>query len=191
MFELHTIEALIKSYGLILLFPLAVIEGPIVTVIAAYLARLNYFSLTAVCIVVIIADLVGDLMFYAIGNWLVRSREEPPRWLARLGLNKTRLKLLIDNFEHRGGRTIIIGKLTHSASVVVLIAAGMAHMRLVSYLFYNTLATIPKSLFFVAIGYSFGHFAAQIDGWIAAVSLLLLILLIMGLLLWRQTKKSL
>jgi len=189
MFELQTIEELIKSYGLILLMPLAVIEGPIVTVIAAYLARLQYFSLSAVCIMVIVADLIGDIGFYGLGHWIVKSREEPPPWLARLGINNIRLKLLIDNFASRGGRIIVIGKLTHSAGMVVLIAAGMARMPFWSFLFYNTLATIPKSLLFVAIGYTFGHLATQVNGWIAIASLCLLILLLIGLYLWLRPKK--
>lgn len=190
MFELQTIEALIKSYGLILLMPLAVIEGPIVTVIAAYLARLGYFNLSAVCMMVIIADLIGDAGFYALGNRLVKTHREPPRWLTRLGLNRVRLKILIDNFATRGGRIVVIGKLTHTAGVAVLLAAGMARMPFWSFLFYNLLATIPKSLFFVAIGYSFGHLTEQVNGWIAIGSLCLFVLLATGLFLWiRRTKR--
>ncbi|MDX5627563.1 MULTISPECIES: VTT domain-containing protein [unclassified Brenneria] len=189
MFELQTIEGLIAQHGLLLLTPLAVLEGPIVTVIAAYLARLDYFNLTAVCIVVILADLVGDLGFYALGRWAIKADGVPPRWLSRFGLSQARLQKMGSNFETRGGKILAFGKLTHSAGAAVLLAAGMARMRLRPFLFYNTLATIPKSLFFVAIGYAFGHFAAQVDDWIAVTSLVLLVLLLAGGMVWLKRSK--
>lgn len=189
MFELQTIEALIAQHGLLLLTPLAVLEGPIVTVIAAYLARLDYFNLTAVCIVVILADLAGDLVFYALGRGVINADGGPPRWLTRFGLSHARLQTLVNHFDSRGGKILAFGKLTHSAGAAVLLAAGMARMRLWPFLFYNTLATIPKSLFFVAIGYAFGHFAAQVDGWIAATSLALLVLLLIGGVVWLKRGK--
>ena len=79
MFDLSMTEALIKAHGLLLLTPLAVIEGPIVTVIAAYLARLNYFSLLTVIVVVIMADLIGDICFYLLGRGMVKKGSAPPK----------------------------------------------------------------------------------------------------------------
>lgn len=189
MFELQTIEELIRSYGLALLAPLAVVEGPIVTVIAAYLARLGYFSLPFVCFLVIIADLVGDAGFYALGRRMVNGSGDPPRWLTWFGLNRIRLESLVQHFTSRGGKTIIIGKLTHSAGVAVLMAAGMARMRFWSFIYYNLVATVPKSLFFIAVGYAFGHLAPQVDGWIAITTLVMLILLITGGVLWLRLKR--
>ncbi|MEE3650340.1 MULTISPECIES: DedA family protein [unclassified Brenneria] len=189
MLDLQTIEALIKAHGLILLTPLAVIEGPIVTVIAAYMARLDYFSLSAVCMVVILADLAGDTGFYALGRWAINSDGHPPKWLTRLGLSHARLEQMVDSFDHRGGRLLVFGKLTHSAGAVVLAAAGMARMHFGSFMLYNTVATIPKSLFFVAVGWLFGHAIEQVDHWLVYVSLALLILLVACGVLWLRQKK--
>ena len=52
--------ALLNAYGIAILAPLAIIEGPIVTVIAAWLASLGLLNLWEVLICVILADLVGD-----------------------------------------------------------------------------------------------------------------------------------
>jgi membrane protein DedA with SNARE-associated domain len=57
---LDTAIHILQTDGLLLLFPLAVVEGPIVTVIAAYLASLGYLNIFAVFAVVVAADLVGD-----------------------------------------------------------------------------------------------------------------------------------
>ncbi len=190
MFDLQHIEELVREYGLLLLAPLAVIEGPIVTVIAAYAARMGYFSLPAVCVIVILADLVGDAGYYSLGRWAITSNGEPPRWLSFLGLNKARLASVVTSFENHGGRLLVIGKLTHSAGAVVLAAAGMARMPFGSFLFYNAVAQVPKSLFFVAIGWSFGHVIGQVDHWIAYLSVGMLLLLVAGGVVWIKAQKK-
>ncbi|WP_111893799.1 DedA family protein [Acinetobacter sp. MB5] len=186
MFDLSTTEALIKAHGLLLLTPLAVIEGPIVTVIAAYLARLNYFSLLAVIGVVITADLIGDICFYLAGRGMVKKGGVPPKWMQRLGLSPARLDGLIRKFDVEGGKLIVIGKLTHSAGMAVLLGAGIARMRFIPFIFYSTISTIPKSLLFVAIGYGFGNFVSQVDHWFAVVSLILLVIIVLVSMYWLK-----
>ena len=62
------ITSLISNHGLAILAPLSIIEGPIVTVIAAYLARQGLLVLWQVAICVIIGDLLGDLLYYSVGR---------------------------------------------------------------------------------------------------------------------------
>ena len=51
---------LVRSHGTLILAPLAVLEGPIVSIVAGYLASRGLLLLKAVIPVVILADLVGD-----------------------------------------------------------------------------------------------------------------------------------
>ncbi|PKH26793.1 hypothetical protein CIG19_03075 [Enterobacterales bacterium CwR94] len=190
MFDLHTLEALIKAQGLLLLIPLAIVEGPIVTLVAAWLARLGWLDITAVTVIVIVADLIGDLAFWYAGRRLISSEGALPRWLQWTRITPPRLHALAEQFATRGGRLLVLGKLTHSAGAAVLLAAGMARMPARRFLLYNTLATLPKSLFFVVLGYNFGHYAARINGWVTLCSLLLLLLVLTGGLLWIKAKKS-
>ncbi|MFC2967521.1 DedA family protein [Acidimangrovimonas pyrenivorans] len=179
---LDTVIHLIQTHGLLLLAPIAVLEGPIVTVIASYLARLGYMDIYAVFVVVVLADLVGDAIFYELGR--AGPRFLPARWLNRIGLSEDRLEALTAHFRYRGGRTLVIGKLTHSAGMLVLVAAGASRMNFGLFLWYNLLGTVPKSLFFAVIGYSLGFAYTAIDGWIFRGSILLLILLILGGIWW-------
>ena len=188
MFGLEAVIGLMAKHGLAVIAPIAVLEGPIVTVIAAWLASQNLFSLWSVTLVVVVADLVGDLGLYALGRWGLHRL--PARWRDRLGLNRARLIGLTRHFRHKGGRTLVIGKLTHSAGAAVLVAAGMARMPLWRFVRVNLLATIPKSLFFVALGYSFGSAYARIDGWIARGSLVVLGALVLLAVLWGLRRWS-
>lgn len=145
----------LADHGLLIVGLLALIEGPIVTVVAAWLAAQGHFVLWQLTLVVIIADLLGDIGFYAFG----RSS------LFRRWRGSGRLDGMIQHFEERGGRTLVLGKVTHSVGFAVLIAAGAARMRFIPFLWYNTLATVPKSLLFIALGYFFGEAHGRIDEW--------------------------
>lgn len=166
---LGTVTALITKYGLAIVAPIAVVEGPIVTVIAAWLASQGLMSLWAVVLVVILADLVGDFGFYALGRWGLGKL--PARWLERMHLTDTRLADLTRHFEGHGGRTLLLGKITHSAGFAVLVAAGMARMPLLWFFWFNLVGTVPKSLFFVGLGYGFGAAYSKIDSWITGGTL--------------------
>ena len=78
MFGLETVTALIAKNGLAIVAPIAVLEGPIVTVIAAWLASRGLLDVWSVSVVVILADLFGDVLFYALGRWGLHRL--PLRW---------------------------------------------------------------------------------------------------------------
>jgi membrane protein DedA with SNARE-associated domain len=185
MVELDGAIELLRGYGLWLLVPLSVLEGPIVTVIAGYLASLSVFHVVTAYVVVVVGDLVGDALFYLAGRHGMGRL--PKRWRNRLGLNESRIEALTDHFGQHGGRTLVFGKLTHSAGAAILVAAGAARMPFVPFLFYNLVATLPKSAVFLAIGYLFGQAYVQIDIWIFRVSLILLALAaVVGVIWWRR-----
>ena len=175
MIALDQALQLMQDHGLWLLALIAILEGPIITVIAGYLAHLGAFNPVAVYVVVVLADLVGDTLFYLFGRsgigWL------SPRWRARLGMSDDRLAGLADHFRDKGGRTLIVGKLTHTLGALALIAAGVAHMRFLPFLWYNFIATLPKSLFFLVLGYSLGIAYKRVDAWIFWFSLVPLVVL--------------
>lgn len=186
MFTPDAATQLISTYGLWILAPAAVLEGPIVTVVAAWLAQIGLLDLRAVLIMVVVADLIGDVLLYALGRGLLPAL--PDRLRARLGLGQARLERLATHFSNHGASSLILGKLTHTAGAVVLVAAGMARMRFVPFLLWNTAATLPKSLVFAALGWSLGDAHARIEDWIANASLLLVLAIVpVGLVwLWRR-----
>ena len=175
MIDSATVASVVSTYGIAILAPIAVLEGPIVTVIAAYLAQLGLLPLWQVILCVIIADLVGDCLFYGVGRGMLDGL--PARLLTRLGITDARLAQMAQTFAEKGVRVLIIGKLTHAAGFAVLIGAGAARMRLLPFVLANLLATVPKSLVFVAIGYLFGRAHAVIGQWLSIGSGVLLILM--------------
>lgn len=168
-----TILQLIQSQGLVILFLLSIFEGPIVTVIGGWLAKAGLLPFWGVYTVCVAADLVGDLLLYSFGRSGVHFL--PERWLRRIGLGEDRIARLAGHFGEKGGRTLVLAKWTHALGMAVLPAAGAARMPVPAFLFYNFVATLPKTLFFLVVGYSLGHAYASIDNWIWRGSALVVI----------------
>ena len=180
---------LMRSYGLWLLAPVAILEGPIVTVIAGYMAHLGVFSPLAAYVIVVLADLVGDSLLYWFGHSGLRALS--PKWRTRLGLTDDRIKSLSAHFHTQGGRTLVIAKITHSLGIVALVAAGVSRMKFLPFLWYNLLATLPKSLFFLIVGYSLGYAYQQVNAYIFWLSLVpLLVFAVLGLRWYLKRRRT-
>lgn len=185
--SLVTLTTLMQNNGLALLLPLAVVEGPIVSVVAGWLARLGLLPLGWAYAVLVLGDLIGDALHYAVGR--SGARFLPARWRVRFGLAGAGAGQLARHFGESGGRTLVVAKLTHSLGFAALIAAGAARMPLGAFMWYNLLATLPKSMAFLMLGYGLGHASVLIDSWIWRVSLVLLVAGV-GVVVWVFRRKA-
>ncbi|WP_176085335.1 VTT domain-containing protein [Martelella sp. HB161492] len=187
MIPLDTIITFLSDHGLWLVAFAAIFEGPIVTVLAAYLARQGIFDLWSLGVILVLADLVGDIGYYSIGRYGLHRL--PEKWKRRMGLRPGRRAKLARHFRERGGRTLLFGKITHSAGSAILAAAGAARMPVFAFLVYNLIGTVPKTIALMVLGYFAGDAYKQIDSWIGRGSwIILIVLVLMGLVwfLWRR-----
>ena len=169
--------AILINYGYFLLFPIAVLEGPIISVIAGFLVLQGYFNILLVYAVMVVADLTGDFLYYGIGRFAKKSFLD--KWGHFIGLHTERLSVIEKHFEKGGGKTLLFGKLTHSVGFMILLAAGAARMPLKKFFWFNFLATLPKSLIFIGIGYFFGYAYNQVNSYIEKISLIIFIVIIL------------
>ncbi len=166
------LQAWLIADGILLLLPLAIVEGPIVTVLAGSMTAAGYLDGWTVLVVVVLGDLIGDTVFYSLGRWgtslLTRYGR---RWV---GLTPDRLARLRSRFVSRSRATLAVGKLTHSIGALVLIAAGAARMNYLEFLLINLVTTIPKSAVLLLLGYYLGQGLLQLTGSFAYLPLALL-----------------
>jgi len=155
------VQHYLATYGYAALLPLAIVEGPVVTVLAAFLASRDILNVAIVYVIVVFGDLIGDVLHYAVGRWTLRwLAVSRGRWSARL---RRRVGALRAPIHSRAGRMLLFGKLTHSAGFAVLLAAGAARVPMARFLGYNLLGTLPKSLVLVLVGYCFGRLSAALQ----------------------------
>lgn len=186
----ETMLQLLQANGLLVLFPLAVIEGPIVTVIAGWLAQLGYFPFGWAMSILVLADLTGDSLLYGLGR--TGPGVLPHKWRLALGVTDTRMARMNGHFGKQGGRTLIAAKLTHTFGFVVLVAAGASRMSFPAFLWFNLVGTIPKVLFFLLAGYAVGEAHVTIAKWIGQASLGIAILgvSIASIWYWKRRQRT-
>ncbi len=169
--SVEAIIPLLEAHPYLLLFPLAMVEGPMATVCAGALVSAGLARWAPALSLVVAADLAGDTLYYLIG----RSGRRPwaGRLLSRLGLREERLARLEVAFHKNGAKALVGAKVADFAAIPTLTAAGFARMDYGRFLGCNLALTIPKSAALLAIGFFFGqsalHFARYMDGASAAL----------------------
>jgi membrane protein DedA with SNARE-associated domain len=172
------------------LFPVSIIEGPIVTVIAGFLVSLHQINLGIAYVVLVMGDVVGDSALYFFGFY--GGHRFIKRWGHLIRVTDEDVDKLGDHFGSHSGKTLIIGKLTHSLGSVVLFSAGMAKMPFWKFIWYNLVSTLPKTLVLLIVGYYFGEAYPQIKtyfDYITLAGLLIVVLAVVFYLFFKRSKK--
>lgn len=108
IFSLDQIIGWLVVYRYFILFPVMVLEGPIITIIAGFLSSLELLNPFLVYAVVVIADLFGDFVYYAIGRW--GRKNFINKWGKYIGLSAAKIIRLESHFEKHTRKTLIFGK---------------------------------------------------------------------------------
>ncbi len=159
------------AYKYIVLFPGVVIEGPILTVIAGFLASSGHLNLFIAYGVIVIADITGDSLYYFLGRFGGTRFIE--RWGSKVGLTLERVEKIENHYAEHAGKTLILGKFAHSIEIPFLVAAGLAGVPYGTFLWYVFIPTVPKSLLFILIGYYFGRAYGEINNYLGYTALIM------------------
>lgn len=171
------VAALAAHWGFWALIPLAILEGPVISLVAGWMMSLGLLGFTSGFVVIVIGDVLGDCVLYAIGRG---GAQGLARWLpARICPPRSRVVPLIRGFRRNGMRLLVMGKLTHAAGAPLLLAAGMARMPLGPFLLANLGAALPKAALLIGLGYAFGEAADQVLDWLLPAGALVLAVLVL------------
>lgn len=164
----------IKAFGYPSLFLIMVIEGPIITVIGAFLASLGFFNIWLIFSLSLLGDLVGDILLYVLGYWggsRILSRAE--KWFK---INSTTMEKLRRLFTLRGQKTIFYVKSTTGLCWITFILAGTLRMNFRTFLYASFLGGIVWSGFLVVSGYFFGYAFEKINAYLKYAGIFIVLL---------------
>ncbi len=148
-----TLDGFLVAHGSALILPLAVIEGPVVSVLSGFLSAQGYFVWYWVLCLLVCGDLIGDMIYY----WVGRTGGGALAGLGRrAGMDRILTPELRHGLTENATRVLVIGKWTHSIGCVVLIGSGMLRLPLPGFMLVNLLATLPKSAVLFGLGYFVG-----------------------------------
>lgn len=155
---------LLPYWGYPLMFLMMTLEGPIVTIIAAFLASMGYFNIFLVFALSVTGDVVGDIILYFIGYFGgVRILAKAEKFLK---ISAAVVEKLKTKFHQNSGRIIFYVKSTTGLSYITFILAGTLKMKLSKFVKSSILGGLVWSSFLVVMGYFFGYAAERISQYI-------------------------
>jgi membrane-associated protein len=167
--SLQDILILLENYKYVVIFPTMVIEGPIITILSGFLASLHYLNPVFTYALLVVGDIVGDILHYLIGKYW--GQERMRKWGRIFGYNEKAEKYVENHFMHHKGKTFLFGKISHGFGTAIQIAAGIAKVDFKEFLWWNVLATFPKTLILFLIGFYAGSSYVRINQYLGMIGL--------------------
>jgi len=183
----HIIQWLL-NYRYVVLFPLMIVEGPIATVVAGFLTSIGTMNVFIAYAVIIAGDLTGDSLYYLAGR--KGGEQFVARWGKYIGINASRAQAIKKLFDAHGGKTLMIGKISHGIGSIFLVGAGLSKMPYGRFLFFNLIASIFKSLALLLIGFYFGQAIIKINHVFEFVSAITISIVIAGVIVYLNITQS-
>ena len=183
---------LLEHYKYLIIIPIAILEGPIITVISGFLVSVGYLNWFIAYPILVLADLVGDCLRYVVGKYCGRIL-----WVKKMaeffGYNEKTEKFLENHFQRHPGKTFIIAKLSHGVGSAVQIASGIANVNFWRFVWFNFLGTIPKAFILLIAGFYLGTSYMKVEGYLSVISIItisILFLLILSYILLNKYSKK-
>jgi len=154
----------LTHYGYAIMLPLMIIEGPVVTLLAAIMASLGAFNVFVVLVLSIIGDMVGDILLYGAGyKWGMGFVRGFGRYM---GITEKLVSKMEKYFARHGGKTIFAVKSTTGLCWATFVAAGIVKMDFKKFVKNSFYGGIVWSGFLVFMGYFYGYLWREIHDYI-------------------------
>jgi membrane protein DedA with SNARE-associated domain len=168
-FSLNTIFGWVVMYRYVILLPIAIVEGPIISVIAGFLVSLGQMNFLLAYVILVLGDVMGDLLLYALGRW---GRGTPLQKYGKyFGVTAERIAKLEKFFEHHAKKTLLFGKWGHALGFPILLSAGAVKEPIGEFVTVSILGTLPKTLILMLVGFYFGQSYDLINKYITYAAL--------------------
>lgn len=166
--HLEQIVHLLTTYKYFILFPLSVVEGPVLAVIAGWLCTTGYLEPLACYPVIVAGDVIGDSLCYLLGRWGTSPRVNGLRRL--LGIHERKIVQVRAYFDSHPFRTISLSKIALGIGVAGIFMAGNAKIPYGKFLGICLVTSAVQYVFYLGIGLLFGAAYVQIDHYLNAIA---------------------
>ncbi|MCX6819687.1 MAG: VTT domain-containing protein [Candidatus Adlerbacteria bacterium] len=185
--SLDQVLLLLQHYGYYILFPLAIVEGPIITVIAGLLATTGIFNPIIAYCVVVVGDLVGDSAWYAVGRY---GGGPITRFLERVfGVKQETIEKAKHKIEKNRFKTTAVFKVSQGIGFAGLIAAGIVRVSYPLFIFACLLVTLVQAAVYLALGILFGSAYERVGIYFDYVAFATVAVSVCALLVWYFRKR--
>lgn len=170
---MENIIELLAHYKYFILLPLAIVEGPILAVIAGLLCSQRILNPFYSYLIIVLGDITGDSIVYLLGRWGKSPRlRKISRWL---GLTDIKLERARVFFEANPNKTISLSKIILGVGVAGIYMAGHAKIAYNKFIGICLVTSALQYIFYIGTGFLFGEAYKQISHYLdyfATVSIL-------------------
>jgi membrane protein DedA with SNARE-associated domain len=190
--SLDTVIHWLLLYKYVIIFPIALIEGPILPIIGGFLLRQEYVQILPLFSVLLIGNLIGDSFWYGVGyRW---AHPFIARYGKFLNISEELFLKVQDVFQRRAAYILLLSKITmgFGFALVTLIGAGAAKIPFRKYIVLNAIGGTIWIATAMAVGYFFGHVYLLIEKGFRAVSLVTFVAIVILILarLYKYSRKK-
>lgn len=180
--SLDQVVSLLQVYGYILLFPLAIIEGPIVTIIGGLFVTMGIFNPFIVYAIAVVGDIVGDSFWYAVGRF---GGGPITHFIERvLGIKQETIQNAKHRMERNRFKTTMLFKFSTGIGFAGFIAAGIVRVSYPLFVVACLIVTLVQAAVFLTVGILFGSAYETIGQYFDYVAEGVIALAVVGLLVW-------
>ncbi len=157
------ILAWLVSYRYAIAFPLAIVEGPVVMIVAGFLVHTGFFEFWPIYLVLVAGDLTADIGWYFAGKYGGRPLIE--KYGHFFDVTEANVERAETFFHKHQTKILFISKLTtgFGMAIAVLIAAGAARVPFKKYFTVNFFGEFVWAGFLFSIGYFFGQLYSLVN----------------------------
>lgn len=159
------------------IFPVAVIEGPIISIISGFLVLRHRLSFIPTFAILFFADFLSDSVFFLVGQKGLSFA----RKIKILHITDERVAKIERQYVESPWKTMIVAKVSYGLGTVFMFASGASGMSYKNFLKYMSPLNALRSLTLMGIGYYFGRVALRTGPkyiWYYTVAIVILVPLI-------------
>ena len=171
---------LISEYTYLIIAPAAMLLGPIVSLVAGVLLRLDAIALIPTCLALAAGELGADVLWY----WTGRRYGDPfvRRFGRYFGITERSIASATDLFNKHHDIIIFTSKLTAGLgfAMVILFTAGLSKVPFRRYMMLNIAGQFLWTAGLLSIGYFLGHIYLKVENTFEKIALFALITLVLA-----------
>jgi membrane protein DedA with SNARE-associated domain len=185
------ILSLLITYRYLIIFPLGVIEGPIIAVICGLLVTLGILDWYVAYPLLVFADALGDWAYYALGRF---GRPLIKRWGRYIGATPERLEQAHKHFKLNHFKMVAASKLIHAGGFLGIITAGTLKIPFLRFALQCLVISILQTGVLFVVGIFFGSAYERIghylDYYAAGTAVVVLIIATYFIVRWLKRPRA-
>ncbi|MEI6528560.1 MAG: VTT domain-containing protein [bacterium] len=185
---METTLLLLLKYKYLVLFPSAVLEGPLVSLIVGFLIRTDVLSFWLSFLILILGDIIPDTIFYCIG-YFGRDTKFVRKHITNSKFFSGHLSVIEKLWSNHGRKTMFLGKLAYGMALPFLVSAGLAKMPFKKFITYAVPVSVIQYGTIVLVGYLLGHSFQIASGYIGAIYYLLAAVVVISIVIYYLVMK--